>query len=453
MGLRMYSHHTRGLPDESELHELLLFLASTNKVPGIAVGLSVNDHVILASAGKLSALRGTLLPAKARFHIACVTKLLVALLVTEMVALGQLCLEEPVEAFLPEFRGTERGRHQLLRHLLSFTTGYQDVPEAALATRRWNHMADALKMFVPGTVFSYEQAGFFILGEILQRITRQSMDELIHERISRPMGLSPGNFSRPSLDAGLNVVGHEYDHTEDSFHESLNVSVPSNGAISNLTLSAKDMLTIAQVALRSNVVPQKKVSAVPSLATPGTRPQYFPLPLPIAGTRNTGLPLAVGLGCFEFARGIYGVDGASYGQMCSLRFDPQTGMAISIGINVGSHRARRVVVSAIMSYIFSSKEPATRCRDLYDFSLSELPGRYVGSNGAELSIIVNEENVLLNIRNNESRSEATFPAIYDRGANSISAAGASQLAGISIFRDPTDGTPCIGLGMVTFGRA
>ncbi len=121
-------------------------------------------------------------------------KPLTAVLIARLQEAGQLDWDDPVIKFIPEFgRG---GKDEItLRHLLTHTaglsqtvTGWPDVDWQDSLRRICN--AELPADWVVGETAGYDpQAGWFVLGEVIQRVTTQSFSTVLRENVLSPCGM------------------------------------------------------------------------------------------------------------------------------------------------------------------------------------------------------------------------------------------------------------------------
>ena len=83
----------------------------------------------------------------AQFRIGCVTKLLLAVVVLELVRDGELDLDLPIGEYLEELRGTPHGESICISHLLSHTSGYRgtNILEEEARSLTWDSFVDYLR--------------------------------------------------------------------------------------------------------------------------------------------------------------------------------------------------------------------------------------------------------------------------------------------------------------------
>lgn len=165
-----------------------------------------------------------------RFRVASITKTMIATLVLQEVEAGTFDLDTPVSSIVP---GLFPGRGSVtVEQLLSHRSGAPTATDHVLLTRiqdpsSWDQFLAAIGQdysdedhlwvvnnlpwhFLPGTDFSYSNAGYVALGVLLQEVTGEEIDDLLRERVLRPAGMR--HTSYPD-DPGINgpfLVGAAY---------------------------------------------------------------------------------------------------------------------------------------------------------------------------------------------------------------------------------------------------
>jgi CubicO group peptidase (beta-lactamase class C family) len=133
------------------------------------------------------------------FAVASMTKLFTAAAAMHLVEAGQLDLDAPVSAVLPDFgRRDPRSREITARQLLSHTSGLPhfvdlgyDHPErddGALA-RCVDRLVDAPLVAAPGEGFHYSDLGFDLLGHLVSVISGEPFEAFVESRVLAPLGL------------------------------------------------------------------------------------------------------------------------------------------------------------------------------------------------------------------------------------------------------------------------
>jgi CubicO group peptidase (beta-lactamase class C family) len=142
---------------------------------------------------------------RTRYRIASITKLFTSVLVMQLQQEGRIDLQAPVRTYLPDLAGEAGGKvslHQLLNHT-SGLAQWDDVPSYRQAfekgVERYQRPLSSEALVAaccsgplahpPGTTFDYNNADYFLLGRIVERVTGMSYEEALAARILRPLGL------------------------------------------------------------------------------------------------------------------------------------------------------------------------------------------------------------------------------------------------------------------------
>lgn len=131
------------------------------------------------------------------FLIASPTKPMTASAVLLLLDRGELKLSDPVQKYLPEFRGGERAA-VTIQHLLTHTSGLPDMlPENVELRKRHAPLSEFVAgtcrtelLFRPGTKVSYQSMGILLAGAVVERITGQSLPAFLSANVFGPLKLS-----------------------------------------------------------------------------------------------------------------------------------------------------------------------------------------------------------------------------------------------------------------------
>ena len=134
------------------------------------------------------------------FDLASLTKVVATTTaVMTLVEDGRLRLNDPVAAHIPGFERYNKGVITI-RHLLTHVSGLRpDVDlhpwtgyDAAIELAK-----DEVPTAAPGTAFVYSDINFFLLGDIVSRITGQSLDAYLKRVLFEPLGMKETGFNPP----------------------------------------------------------------------------------------------------------------------------------------------------------------------------------------------------------------------------------------------------------------
>ena len=150
--------------------------------------------------------------------IASVSKPFLASVLMVLVEQGKLKLDDPVEKYLPEFKGIRVEGNQsparpiTVRHLLSHTGGFwgnKGITRKKLDLIRnfERPLAEAVKsmaeydlMCEPGTRFLYSGSGYCVAGRVAEVALGQSLEKIAQDALFRPLGLNRTTYL-PSKEA------------------------------------------------------------------------------------------------------------------------------------------------------------------------------------------------------------------------------------------------------------
>ena len=133
------------------------------------------------------------------FDLASLTKVVATTTsVMMLVEEGKIGLNDRVSAFIPGFERYGKGTITI-RHLLTHVSGLRpDVDLAELWTGSDTAIALAIEevpISAPGTRFVYSDINFFLLGDIVRRVSGVPLDRFSHDRIFAPLGMSNTTFT------------------------------------------------------------------------------------------------------------------------------------------------------------------------------------------------------------------------------------------------------------------
>ena len=133
-----------------------------------------------------------------KFHIASVGKMFTAVAIAQLVKAGKLSFTDTIAQVLPDYPNKEVAEkvtiHQLLTHTAGFGTFFESPGFVKGRTYRNSTEEIAVyqdeKLFsTPGTRWRYSNAGYSLLGAIVERLSGKPYLEYVRENIFRPLGM------------------------------------------------------------------------------------------------------------------------------------------------------------------------------------------------------------------------------------------------------------------------
>ncbi len=322
------------------LQDRLAELAACHDVPGAAVAILHQGQMTEAATGVLNRNTRVRTTTDSVFQIGSVTKVVTATLVMQLVEEGLLDLDVPVITHLPGFRtaDAEMSRSITPRHLLTHTAGFEgdvfvDTGRGDDALERFMPaLAAAAQFSAPGVLFSYSNAGYNVLGRLIELLRRSTFEQVVHERIARPLGLKRVACSADEAILLRAAAGHlrpapgKKPKTVDAW------SLMRSGAPAGTTvcMSAADLARFSQVHMAS---PEEGSEAVLSRESVALMQQcHVDTSALLQPMRGRGLGWAL---VHSDSSPVIGHSGATVGQYSFLRVVPDQDLAVALLTNGG----------------------------------------------------------------------------------------------------------------------
>ncbi|HEX6468860.1 MAG TPA: serine hydrolase domain-containing protein [Streptosporangiaceae bacterium] len=310
-------------------------------VPGAAWAVLRGDEVVDGAAGLLSKATEVEATTDSVFQIGSITKLWTGTLVMQLVDDGKVDLDAPVRDYLPAFRIADEGAAERItvRQLLSHTAGFEgdiftdtgagdDCLEKYVAT-----LSGVSQLFPPGERFSYNNAGYCVLGRLVEVLRDKPYDMCLREHLASPLGLTHTATNAAEAIMFRAAVGHiEMEPGAGYVPAPVWALARSNApAGSMLAMRPRDLVAFARMHLEDG----RAADGTPVLA-PGTaaRMRGREVDLPDLGLMGSSWGLAFER--FDTPAGvIVGHDGSTIGQSAFLRMVPESGVAVALLTNGG----------------------------------------------------------------------------------------------------------------------
>ncbi len=175
----------------------------TNLIPGAVVVIGHNNQVVFQKAYGFRSLVPTREPMEMNtiFDVASLSKVTgTTPSIMRLFEQGKIRLDDPVTKYLPEFQG---GKSDItIRLLMTHFSGL--APDVEL-TPRWNgydtgiEKALTMKPIAPaGVKFIYSDINFLLLGEIVRRLSGETLADFAHEQVFAPVGMTETEYQPPA---------------------------------------------------------------------------------------------------------------------------------------------------------------------------------------------------------------------------------------------------------------
>ena len=206
-----------------------------------------------------------------RFNLASITKMFTAVAVAQLVEQGKLSYADTVGKILPDYPNTEVAKKVTLRHLLSHTSGLigaRALVEKAPQPPTARTIAEMVKPFVneplsfpPGQQFDYSNAGFILLGAIIEKASGQSYYDYVREHLFKPAGMTNTDFYELDADPANLATGFVDGPNRTRLNNIFDLDVkgsPAGGAYS----TGEDMTRFHQALVRHTLLSEPSLNTL-----------------------------------------------------------------------------------------------------------------------------------------------------------------------------------------------
>ncbi|MDF1862147.1 MAG: beta-lactamase family protein [Verrucomicrobiales bacterium] len=141
-----------------------------------------------------------------KFRLASVSKQFGTMVMMQLVEEGRVDLDDKVTDHLLYYR-KDTGDKITIHHLMSHQSGIRDFTASFDYRGQISRLSFDPDEFIkehcssdlqhePGTIYSYCNAGYVILGRIIEKVTRKSFEQNVQERIFTPLGMKSSGYDR-----------------------------------------------------------------------------------------------------------------------------------------------------------------------------------------------------------------------------------------------------------------
>ncbi len=144
-----------------------------------------------------------------RLNLASIGKTFTAIAIMQLVEQGKLSLTDNVGKILPDYPNKQVATKVTIHHLLSHSSGMGDIhgPKYAARASSLRQVRDYLPLFVddplsfePGARMQYSNAGYILLGAIIEKVTGENYFDYVRNHIFKPAGMVDTDYYEADLD-------------------------------------------------------------------------------------------------------------------------------------------------------------------------------------------------------------------------------------------------------------
>ncbi len=191
---------------QSQVDKLAAFFLGQGTESGLSVSVVVRNpqtgqlEAMMLNYGKTSKSNGQPVDSRTLYEIGSITKVFTGIMLGQAVSSGSMKLDDPIQKYLPA--GVEAPSYDdvqiTLVDLATHRSGLpRDLDSDGIADMyAWLNSLQLSRL--PGSEYSYSNAGFALLGDMLARQANTDYGTLEYQSVSQPLGL-------PDTTEGLNA--------------------------------------------------------------------------------------------------------------------------------------------------------------------------------------------------------------------------------------------------------
>jgi D-alanyl-D-alanine carboxypeptidase len=298
--------------------------------------IAKDDKVLLKKAYGFANAAATI-PNKTdtKFNLGSMVKMFTSVAIAQLVQAGKLSYTDTLAKLLPDYPNKETAEKMTIRQLLTHTSGLGDFfgPKFFQDRDKYKSLNSYLSLFAgdpllfePGSGWSYSNAGFIVLGLVIEKVSGENYFDYVKEHIFQPAGMINSDFFERDATIPNMALGYTYDDMTDPLHlnqRQLNTAfLPAKGSSAGGGYStADDLLKFSHALLGHQLLSQALTDTI--------------MTGKVSSPRGPGLQYGYG---FNIAAGfsgrhIIGHGGGSRGINGTLSMIPENGYSVIVLAN------------------------------------------------------------------------------------------------------------------------
>jgi CubicO group peptidase (beta-lactamase class C family) len=206
-----------------------------------------------------------------KFNLGSMNKMFTAVVIAQLAEEGKLAFGDPIGKHLTDYANKEVAEKVRIHHLLTHTSGVGDYFNEQFMTAsrdRFRTVRDFFPLFVerpleftPGERFRYSNAGFLLLGAIIEKLTGKSYFDAVQERLYRRAGMTNTDAYEMDRDTPNLAIGYTWDGVEspsDGPRNNLFMHVIKGGPAGGGFSTVEDLLRFDQALRRHRLLGPKQ---------------------------------------------------------------------------------------------------------------------------------------------------------------------------------------------------
>jgi len=281
-----------------------------------------------------------------KFNLGSMNKMFTAVSIAQLVEAGKLAYGDTLARAWPEYPNHAVAERITIHQLLTHTSGLGDyfTEEYTRTSKdRLRAIKDYLPLFVdepltfePGTRFQYSNAGFMVLGGVVQHVSGQDYFDYVREHVYTPAGMKSTDAFEMDHDTPNLAIGYTLDRATpgapldlNKLRNNLYLHVVKGGPVGGGFSTVGDLVSFGDALFRGRLVSPEQVAMLTTSR----------------GSSNSAYAYGFDVGAFDGQREV-GHSGGFDGINAHLSVFPDSGLSIAGMANMDPPAAGRICVLA-----------------------------------------------------------------------------------------------------------
>lgn len=214
-----------------------------------------------------------------KFNLGSMNKMFTSVAIAQLVEQGKLAYTDTLLKVLPDYPNKEVAAKITVHHLLTHTSGLSDYFNSKFmetSKDRFRTIKDFLPLFTgeplqfePGTSWRYSNAGFMVLGAIVEKVSGQNYFDYVREHIYQPAGMTNTDAyemdtDTPNMATGYTKRGPQGPSPDGKFRTNLFLHSFKGGPAGGGFSTVEDLLRFATALTGNKLLSQKYTDIITS---------------------------------------------------------------------------------------------------------------------------------------------------------------------------------------------
>src|ERR1043165_4523339 len=200
-----------------ELQTYFDSLVAENKLSGVVLVAKNGVTVASKAAGIANKATNAPIDLNTKFNLGSMNKMFTAVAVAQLAQAGKLSFTDTVGKHLPDYPNKDVADKVTIHQLLTHTSGMGMYWGEKFAAQREKLLTVAAHLplfasdplsFKPGEKFQYSNAGYMVLGAIIEKVSGQDYYSYVLEHIYKPAGMNDTGFYEPGKEIPNLAIGY-----------------------------------------------------------------------------------------------------------------------------------------------------------------------------------------------------------------------------------------------------